>query len=272
MGQAAGADDGGLAGMCCAPEESNPLHAAARSNDMASMKRLLRSRASPHTWDISGSCPAHLAAESGNLETLRLLLACHCDVDIRDVSGERPAHRAAEAGCADAISVLILFRANLEATDIDGRTAVHCAAAAGTLTGSLLRLLVEGGANMQATTRHGETPVDLAAANGHKRVVRWLRGATLGLRIAEGEDGEAGPDLQLDIVDLNAVARIALDVAEAETISRGISPEVIPGDNTGDAYAQELFQPETICFENPVIVHKERKEPGRQCVLINEAA
>merc|ERR1712039_619707 len=190
---------------------------------------------SPHTWDISGSCPAHLAAESGNLESLRLLLTSQCDVDIRDVSGERPAHRAAEAGCAEAISVLLLFRANLEATDIDGRTAVHCAASAGTLTGSLLRLLVEASANMHAATRHGETAVDLASANGHKRVVRWLKGASLGLCIADGPGAERGNELQLDLVDISSVARIALDAVEEEHVC-------------ADSPPQDVFvEPETIC-------------------------
>jgi len=164
---------------CCGEEEACPLHKAASSGRAASVQRLLRARASVHTWDISGCTPVHLAAENGHLEVLHLLLSSNGHVDVRDVGGRRPLHKAAEAGATEAIRLLLLGRADVEARDIDGMSPAHTAAAAGTLTGSVLRVLLEGRVDVRAKNRYGAAPVDLAASSGHPRVLRWLRGTEL---------------------------------------------------------------------------------------------
>lgn len=86
-----------------------PLHRAAESGDVATVKQLLATgKVIPDFKDRNGNTPLHLAAKNGNGEIVRLLLTeGNANPAASGDSGTTALHRAASNGHVDIVQILL---------------------------------------------------------------------------------------------------------------------------------------------------------------------
>ncbi|MCC7125484.1 MAG: ankyrin repeat domain-containing protein [Acidobacteria bacterium] len=119
------------------------------------------------------AAPVAEAARSGDLATIKRLLKEGADVNAALGDGTTALHHAALRGDAEAISVLLYAGANLRATTrLGGYTALHLASQRG--HDAAVEALLKGGANPNQATQTGATPLMLASASGHVAAVKLL--------------------------------------------------------------------------------------------------
>jgi ankyrin repeat protein len=107
--------------------------------------------------------PLHVAARRGARPVVELLLGAGADVNRTNAWGQTPLHFASRAGRgrAEDISALLLARgARIDTQDAQGFTPLHAAAAHD--KPELVAQLLEHGADVDARTNRGSTPLDLA--------------------------------------------------------------------------------------------------------------
>jgi len=68
------------------------LHKAVQSNNINSVRLLLKTGAKPNIKDINGVTPLHLAACRGSLNIVKLLLKYGANPNLKDNEGETPMH------------------------------------------------------------------------------------------------------------------------------------------------------------------------------------
>jgi uncharacterized protein len=136
-----------------------PLHIAARSGDVASLKLLLAAGADPQavtTTLNAGATPLHLAARSGCTACIGTLLAAGAAPNARTGAGWTPLHVAARFAGAEVLNALLAAGANPASRTAEGRTALDLLSFRGDDAQSLRRLL-EGAAAEPLTA--GNAPI-----------------------------------------------------------------------------------------------------------------
>nr|XP_004667511.1 cyclin-dependent kinase 4 inhibitor D [Jaculus jaculus] len=87
---------------------------------------LLKQGASPNVQDASGTSPVHDAARTGFLDTLKVLVEHGADINVPDVTGALPIHLAVQEGHGSVVSFLAP-ESNLHHRDTRGLTPLELA-------------------------------------------------------------------------------------------------------------------------------------------------
>ena len=133
------------------PDGATALHWASHQNDPEIVKLLLDAGAAVAVVNRYGVQPLSLAAENGNAVILELLLEAGADPNASLPEGETALMTAARAGDADSIRVLLVHGADPNARDsYRGQTALMWAAARN--HAAAIHTLAELGADVHATT------------------------------------------------------------------------------------------------------------------------
>lgn len=174
-------------------EGKTPLHAAAgvttKHYNGASTRILLDAGADPNSQDKYGRTPLHDAAFSAQISTVKMLLNAGADPNALAYRGSAPLHFAVsynkyfgydgDSRKKSVIRILIDAGAKLEARDEKGRTPLHDAA----YNIELANTLLQAGANPHAPDEEGKTPWDLSkktatAIGKHWRLVATAEGTS----------------------------------------------------------------------------------------------
>ena len=148
----AGADiNAGLAGR-------SALHYAVQSNAVDCVRELLKAGACPNTPQVYTETPLHVAAAMGSAVCVRLLLEHGANVRVQFGPRKTTAlHLAAEDGNAECAKLLLDAGAEINARNHRHQTPLHIAALA--QSGETMELLLKRGAKPNAEDTDGRTPL-----------------------------------------------------------------------------------------------------------------
>jgi ankyrin repeat protein len=150
-----------------------PLVAAAKDDDLQTVRALLAKRVSVNEPARDGSTALLWAAYHSNLEMTRVLVAAGAAVNTPNHYGITPLLQASRSGDAALIGMLIKAGADVAAAHPDGETPLMATSRTGNI--DAVKLLIEAGANANvADAYQQETPLMWAAAEGHVDVVNEL--------------------------------------------------------------------------------------------------
>ncbi len=187
-----------LGSGCASEPQTDPaaLHRAVELNNVAEIKRLVASGASPSdlaTYDtdrfeqIEGMTPLGIAAQKGNMAALDTLLLLGAPVNALDVDGRTPLHCAAMNEIFKAGETLLAHGATVNVRDFSGETPLWCAVRgdAGKDTDRLIDLLLAHGADATIPDKDGLTPLHVSAK--HSAVASLIKhGAPINARTKKG--------------------------------------------------------------------------------------
>eukprot|EP00931_Biecheleriopsis_adriatica_P005710 TRINITY_DN107195_c0_g1_i1.p1 TRINITY_DN107195_c0_g1~~TRINITY_DN107195_c0_g1_i1.p1 ORF type:complete len:763 (+),score=146.21 TRINITY_DN107195_c0_g1_i1:62-2350(+) len=164
------------------------LHIVAQFSQVNAMHWLLSHKEHSSASSINQQCndghtPLHVAAKSGALASVKALVALQANVEIAAWNtGARPLHNAVLSGSCDIVKVLLQVRAETEATctyrGAGNHTPLTIAARNG--YGEVCRVLIAAKANLSARAAGIRTALHLAAIQGHAEVVTILVTSCLG--------------------------------------------------------------------------------------------
>jgi cytohesin len=159
--------------------QAGPIHEAAKSGDIATLKTLLDKDPSLlYSQDELGKTPLHWATGRGQLETMKVLLdTYHADVNVRNKNQGTPLHVAASQAQPQAAIILIEHNAEIDARTKDNATPLHFAAYKGRKPGHIeaARILLEHHADPNARMNNGATPLSMAVSRNNKEIIQLLR-------------------------------------------------------------------------------------------------
>ncbi len=172
-----------------------PLMMAARSSDLSSVRRLLRSGVGVNARDVYDSTALHYAAAScGNVRVVKVLLASGADVNARNKGNVTPLIYSINMACDKTDITMALIEAGADvnvAESGDGDTALWLATTESSR--EVVKQLLKKGANPNAQATGvgwvGYTPLHMAALNGLTGRVQLLLqyGASVNIRNANGQ-------------------------------------------------------------------------------------
>eukprot|EP00934_Nitzschia_sp_Nitz4_P007465 Nitzschia sp. Nitz4//scaffold269_size25945//15015//16076//NITZ4_008290-RA/size25945-processed-gene-0.14-mRNA-1//-1//CDS//3329544970//7455//frame0 len=111
-----------------AASEAHPLHEAARTNNIAELRKLLQEKgADANAVDESGQTALHLAADAGHHQCIQILAKNGANVQAADNDGISVLQAAVIGGDVEACRLLCLLGANPDQPDSDGDTPRDCA-------------------------------------------------------------------------------------------------------------------------------------------------
>ncbi len=163
---------------------SLPLIAAESGNVVA--LRFLLQRQAPVTPARDGTTLLHAAVRSENLETVREVLKLNPAIDAFDVEGNTPLHLAAGLGQAEILHVLMTAGARPELVNGNGLNALHLAALNGST--DTLASVLKAGLSIHSLSSAGDEALHLSAEAGNSDIVEQLllAGATVDKPDARG--------------------------------------------------------------------------------------
>ena len=151
----------------------SPLIKAAKANDAAGMRTLIKSGANVNARAGDGSTALLWAANNGSLEIARALIAAKAIVDAANDFGVTPLLQASRVGNAPMVELLLRSGANPSKAHPEGETPLLAASRAGSLPA--VRLLLARSADVNAAEKfQGTTALMYAAAEGHLDVAGAL--------------------------------------------------------------------------------------------------
>lgn len=110
--------------------QAGPLHAAAQSGDIESIKILLQQGVEinelGHSWYDYGSA-LHLAVSENHLAVVKYLIEQGAIVDVRNQNDLTPLHNAAWNGNLEMMRVLLNAGADIDASNYENHTPLTCA-------------------------------------------------------------------------------------------------------------------------------------------------
>ncbi len=172
-----------LAAATVALAGPQPLVQAARRNDTAAVRSLLKQRADVNATEGDGATALHWAAYHGNVEVFSLLVGAGARPDIANDLAITPLALAAENGHAPVVERLLELGANPNAESPTGVTPLMRASRIGSV--AVVRALLGRNANVNAAERERQqTALMWAVSQRHPDVVRLLldRGANVRAR------------------------------------------------------------------------------------------
>ena len=148
------------------------------SGHVATIRVLLRHRASVNAVDINGHTPLHLSAMYGLADVSDVLIKHGADVHARNKELSTPLHKAAERHIGayqypyGAAELLIRSGADVNALNENIGTPLHVAALHGRL--NIMQLLILHGANVNSNCVSGRTALHMAVSRSYDQCVRLL--------------------------------------------------------------------------------------------------
>ena len=150
-----------------------PLIEAARNQDHAAVRAVLREQGDVNAPQPDGATALHWAVHWEDLDLTDLLIGAGADVNVANDLGVTPLAMACSSGNAALVGSLLAAGADANTTLASGQTALMAAARVGSR--EAVDALVEGGADVNATeTTRGQSALMWAVANRHPEVTRTL--------------------------------------------------------------------------------------------------
>ena len=160
-------------GQSRAQTAASPLADAAKRQDGAALRALLRDGADVDRPQGDGATALHWAAYRDDVETVRLLLAAGAAVDPANALGVTPLWLAANNGSSVVVEALLAAGADPDRALPAGETPLMTASRTG--GAGAVRALLAQRADLHAREHaHEQTALMWAAAQGHAEVVRLL--------------------------------------------------------------------------------------------------
>ena len=160
-------------GQSRAQTGTSPLADAAKRQDGAALRALLRDGADVDRPQGDGATALHWAAYRDDVETVRLLLASGAAVDPANALGVTPLWLAANNGSPAVVEALLAAGADPNRALPAGETPLMTASRTGS-PGAVRALLAHRADPHAREHAHGQTALMWAAAQGHAEVVRLL--------------------------------------------------------------------------------------------------
>jgi ankyrin repeat protein len=158
------------------PDGVTALHWAALGNNLQIADLLIGSGAQVNAADNYGVTPLSLACTNRNALLVENLLKAGANANAAQASGETVLMTCAYAGALDAVNALLASGANAnEKESSQGHTALMFAAAQGHT--ELVRALIQHGADVHARSAAGYTALLLAAREAHLETTQALLAA-----------------------------------------------------------------------------------------------
>jgi uncharacterized protein len=146
---------------------------AVKGGDLATVRKLIASRADVNTPSGDGSTPLLWAVHNSDVEMTRALIAAGAKVDVANNYGVTPLLDASRIGDATMVELLLKAGADPKRTHPEGETALMAASRAGSVP--IVRLLLDRGVDVNATDSfQKESALMWASAEGHLDVVDTL--------------------------------------------------------------------------------------------------
>jgi ankyrin repeat protein len=177
-----------------AAEHDGRLSEAAKRQDVASVRALLRQRADVNGALPDGTTALHWAVETEDLEMVGLLIRAGAKVTVQNRYGVTPLALATSHGHAAIVRLLLESGADPNAVDAGGETVLMSASRSGSI--ETVTALVEHGAVVNAKDSATEqTALMLAVRANHVEAVRLLldRGADVNARTRTGKTPDWRP-------------------------------------------------------------------------------
>jgi len=165
---------------------------AAKFDDAAEVKTLLKQGVNPNTTDANGNPMLFLAVKDKSNAVIEVLLADkRTDVDLSTKSGETPLMIASIQGDLPLVKTLVLQKNAM--VDHIGWKPLHYASTTGQL--EVAQFLISKGATVDSQSLNGTTPLMMAVQSGNEQLVKFLL--------------DNGADLQMK----NSFSLTAIDIA-----------------------------------------------------------
>lgn len=162
-----------LCGVCIAASQYDQMITAIDKNDIAIVKRLLKSGIDLNKSPDTRVVPLTHAAKKGRLVIAKLLIEAGASVNGAKSDSMTPLTMASKQGHTEVIKVLLSAGADVEKESAWGETALMCAAGKGHV--DAVKVLIAAGAKINHTLgKGGRTSLDLARDNGHEDIVKIL--------------------------------------------------------------------------------------------------
>jgi uncharacterized protein len=174
-----------VAGVSAAPGDAALVDAVKAGNRESVRALLQQSKRDVNAREVDGTTALHWAVQSNDLESVRLLLRAGADARAANRYGVTPLTLAAVNGSAPVIEALVKAGADVNATLPEGETVLMTAARTGDV--AAVRMLLAHGADVNAKeARFGETPLIWAATQNHGEAIKALveSGAAIDARSA----------------------------------------------------------------------------------------
>lgn len=160
-----------------APAKDSPIHIAAKTNDVATLKQLLA--ADPNLANAKtegmGATPLHWAAAAGKLEAVRVLLEYHANPNLVHKIGGTALHAAVRYNHGPVVEYLLDHGANLNGRDAGGRTALFLAVFE--KKPEMVKILLQRQADTTIPDHEWVTPLQMARITQNKVMIDLLTAA-----------------------------------------------------------------------------------------------
>lgn len=148
---------------------STILHTACELGFPSETRKLLQTKSIElNSRDNSENTPLHLAARSRCVDSVKLLLEAGANVSSQNYREETPLHLAASTPCAEIVKLLLDAGADVEAEGGNGDRPLHHAVI------DTVKVLLEAGADIHTETMDGLSLMALACEEGNKELIRVL--------------------------------------------------------------------------------------------------
>ncbi len=150
------------------------LFKAVMSDDLRTVKELVRSGANVNTQNAKGSTPIFDAVRYRSVELVRMLISLGATIQISDQYGNTPLLSAAGShNRCEVIDILLAHGADINAKNHLGDTPLHQ-----TIHGNQIvnaQHLIGKGADVNQRNKKGQTPLMLAATIGDKKFIQLFQ-------------------------------------------------------------------------------------------------